>query len=97
MKITFLIAPGIPNLERKQLKKHWVASQTEKDYMLVTNYEVQVVTVDYKPNKETLLMIAPQIPSEETFKLSKRVRKALKRKFPVVAVNYELTVDTVPR
>lgn len=98
MRITFLVAPGIGNLERKNLKNHWKLAQKQADYQVVTNYEVQVLVVDYEPKKEILLMMAPGVPADELINLRKRVDNIVsKRKSPVVAVNYELAVDTVPR
>jgi len=93
--ITFVMAPSIPKAELPALRNYMTKVSTDPDYLVVTNYDVQVVRA-YVPAGRRLLVTAPGIPAKETKDLRKQVKRALinPEKWPVV-VNYGLVATVI--
>jgi hypothetical protein len=87
-KITFIIAPTIPNSEREALEKHILEAGNDPDYTVVTNYEVKAVELG---EDEFLLAAADGIPLAEVMLLRSKF-DAIKAGGvpPVIVVNYEI-------
>jgi len=96
-KITFVVAPSIPQSELKALKKHWKEAAKDSQYTLVTNYEMRVDVFKYNPNRDQVVVIAPDIPTPEVTALLKRVKRATKKKEAVLFVNHEVCVFSLPK
>lgn len=95
--ITLVIAPGIPESERKALEKHYKEAERDPAYTVVLNYEARVDLIEI-PAKAKVFVVAPGIPASELMALSKKITKATKAKKQedrLVVVNYECRIDTI--
>ncbi len=95
--ITLVMAPGIPETERKALEKHYKEAERDPDYIVVINYEARVDLVE-TPEYAKIFVTAPGIAADELASLSKRVHKARyakKQEDRLVVCNYEVRIDTI--
>lgn len=95
--ITLLIAPGIPESERKALELLWKEVVLDPEYILVVNYELYAAQIEL-PKNSRMLIVAPDIPLKELDLLRKRVdvaRSAVNEEDRVVVCNYDCTINVV--
>ena len=95
--ITLVMAPGIPESERKALEKHYKEAERDSEYIVVINYEARVDLVE-TPDYGKIFVTAPGIPADELISLTKRVHKARhakKQEDRLVVCNYEVRIDTI--
>jgi hypothetical protein len=97
--ITLVVAPQVPTTEVAALKKHYIESILDPDYLLVVNYELRIDVIEKNLN-DKLIVVAPGIPVTELKALKQMVDEALAGDKPedrVVVVNYECLIFTMPQ
>lgn len=83
--VTFIVAPSIPESERKHLEKTW-----KKHSRIFANYDIAVFQVAVR-KRSKYVITAPGVPREEVRKLNKKFKKNPN----FIVVNYEVVVQEV--
>ena len=95
VRITLVVAPGIPESEREALESHVRETVLDPDYTLVLNYDAVMDEV-LIPEGSKVLIVANGIPVSDLAKLRERfnaARLAEKPQNRVIVVNYEVRID----
>lgn len=94
-KITFVVAPDIPNSEVSALQAHLDEAFQDPDYTLVTNYTIKTANLD--PD-QFLLIAANALPVSEVVALREKINEIrLGNRPPILAVNYDVDLNVVTR
>jgi hypothetical protein len=90
-EITLVIAPTIPESERKRLEKRVLGLARSKE-ALITNYHVYLLSITIPEGNGILVLSAPDIPTSELMKLKKKIDDP---KTKIVVINYDISVTKV--
>jgi hypothetical protein len=94
---TLVVAPTIPETERKALEKHYREALLDPAYTVILNYEAHVDLVQL-PEGSQMIIVAPGIPVNELMKLRTKFEAARDAEAPedrLVVCNYDVRVDVV--
>jgi hypothetical protein len=92
--LTFIMAPDIPLSECKVLEQHWKAAVADPDYLIATNYSLEIKRVAYSKD-EIVAVRAPALPVVELKILRERIEKAKNVQDAAIVVNYCVEIDVL--